>query len=145
MNMPTQAQFNTALRYGGTAIGGVATMFTFIGVLPADTAHQIVDAFQKLMTDLQLVVGDLYVLAALIFPVVVGILAKLGWNSASNKNQIASVKAMSPETLVAAVQAVSPKTLIASVQEMPAAQVTVTDPKLAEGISGVKVTNGAKP
>src|ERR1700722_4942413 len=121
MNMPTQAEINTALRYGGTAAGSVATVFTMFGLIPADSAHQIVEAFQKLMTDLQLVVGDLYVLAALIFPVVVGILAKLGWNSARPENQIASVKAMSP------------KTLIASVQEMPEAQVTVTDPKLAEG------------
>ena len=142
MNLPTTAQVNSALRYAGTAVSTIGAGAVLLGVLPADTAHAIVEASQKVLTDLQQLIGDAYVLAGLVFPVVIALITRLGWNAVSTKSQVAAVKAASPETLVAAVNAVDPKTLVAAVQDMDAANVTVTDPKLAEGIPGVKV---AKP
>ena len=115
MNMPTQAQIYAGLRYAGTAAGTVGTVVTLIGLLPADTSHALVAAFQTWLTDLQKLIGDSYVLVGIALPIITIWLGKIGWNSASPKKQIAAVQAM------------------------PAAQVTVTDPKLAEGIPGVKV------
>lgn len=143
MNWPTSAQVNAGLRYAGTAVSTIGAGVVVLGLLPPDNAHAIVEAAQKVLTDLQQLVGDSYILAGLLFPVIVGILARMGWTSASTKSQVAAVNATSPQTLVAAVKAVAPKALVAAVQDMPAAQVTVTDPKLAEGIPGVKVQASA--
>ena len=115
MQPPTQAQIYAGLRYASTWIATAGAVVVTIGMLPADTAHSIVDAAQKLLADLKQTIGDAYLLAALLFPVIAGIVAKIGWTSASLKKQIAVVQAS------------------------PNAQVTVTDPKLAEGIPGVKV------
>lgn len=114
MNLPTSAQVNSALRYAGTAAVSVGGFVTFIGILPPETAHAIVDTFQKLMTDLQPVVGDVYKLTWLIAPVIAVWLAKMGWNSASPKSQVAAVQGRSD------------------------AQVETTNPELAK-VPGVKL------
>jgi hypothetical protein len=143
MNWPTTAQVNAALRYAGTAASTIGAGAVLLGVLPADTAHAIVEAAQKVLTDLQQLVGDSAYLATLLFPVIIGILARIGVKSASTQSQVAAVQAASPATLVAAVKVAAPKLLIAAVQAMPKADVTVSDPKLAEGIPGVKVVPGS--
>ena len=115
MTLPTQAQVNAALRYAGTAAGAIGAGVAVLGIIPPETAHAIVQSAQKVLGDLQQLIGDSYVLAGLVFPIVIAILAKIGVNSASPKSQIAAVQAL------------------------PTAQVTVSDPKLAEGIPGVQV------
>jgi|HubBroStandDraft_1064217.scaffolds.fasta_scaffold23420_7 hypothetical protein len=115
MSAPTQSQINAALRYAGTAAGAIGGFVAALGLLPPDSAHAIVTAAQKVLTDLQQLVGDAYVLAGLVFPIAVAVLGKMGWSSASTKSQIASVQAL------------------------PSAQVVVSDPALAEGIPGVQV------
>ena len=113
--MITQSQIYTFLRYAGTWVATAGAVVVTIGIVPHDTATHIVDASQKLLDDLKQTVGDAYVLAGLLFPIIAGALARIGWKSASPKKQIAAVQAL------------------------PEAQVTVTDPKLAEGIPGVQV------
>ena len=121
MQAPTQAQIYAGIRYASTWVVTAGAVVVTIGMLPPDTAHAIVDASQRLLVDLKQTIGDSYVLAGLLFPIIAGILAKIGWSSASLKKQIAVVQAS------------------------PQAQVTVTDPKLAEGIPGVKVEVKAAP
>lgn len=115
MNMPTQAQINTVIRYGGTwiAVGGGALVT--LGAIPPDKAHALIDALQGMLTDLQSFVGHFYIVASIVGPGVAIWLGRIGYKSASPKNQIAAVQAL------------------------PQAQVVVSDPKLAEGIPGVKV------
>ena len=115
MNVPSQSQINAGLRYAGTAVGTIGTVATVMGVLPPDTAHAIVQSSQKVLTDLQQLIGDSYLLFVLVFPVIVGWLARVGYKSASPKSQVAAVQAM------------------------PAVQVTVSDPNLAT--AGVKVVD----
>lgn len=104
--MITQAQINTGLRYAGVVAGTLGSAAVLLGTLDSHTAAGIVAAFQQLMSDLQLVVGDFYKLGILVGPIVVGWLAQMGVHSASPKSQVASV------------------------QSLPAAQVLVSDPKL---------------
>lgn len=119
MRMPTQAQINTLIRYASGYLATGGAIFVAAGALPPDTVHSIVDAAQKVLDDIKQLIGDSYLLVALVFPLVMAAAAKIGWTSASPKNQIAAV------------------------QSLPTAQVIVSDPKLAEGIPGVKV--GAVP
>jgi hypothetical protein len=93
MKWPNQAQINTALRYGGTAVSAIGAGAVVLGALPADKAHAIVEQAQKVLTDLQNLVGDSAYLATLLFPVIIGALARIGWNSASKKSQVAAVEA----------------------------------------------------
>lgn len=116
----TQAQIYAALRYAGVAAGAVTTLAAAIGVMDASTAQSITTAFQKVMVDLQQLIGDLSKLVVLVVPVVTVWLARVGVKAASLKSQIASVQAH------------------------PDAQVVVTDPKLAEGVPGVKVVEKGK-
>ena len=116
MQRPTQAQVNAALRYAGTAAGTVGSIAALAGVVDQETAQNIVASFQVVVKDLTQLLGDSSKFALLILPIATVYLAKIGYSSASPKSQIASVQAM------------------------PEAQVTVTDPKLAEGIPGVQVT-----
>jgi len=106
MSLPTQAQINAGIRYlsGYLATGGA--IIVALGLLPPDTAHAILDASQKVLTDLKQLIGDSYLLAGLVLPVAAAFLARLGIKAASPKNQIASVQAL------------------------PQAQVLVTDPRL---------------
>ena len=115
MNLPTQAQVYAGLRYAGTAAGSLGTLAVLIGLLPHDTSAALVASFQAVVNDLIQLFGDTYKFALLGVPVLTVWLGKIGYSSASTKSQIASVQAL------------------------PDAQVTVTDPKLAEGIPGVKV------
>jgi hypothetical protein len=93
MNVPTADQVNAGLRYAGTFAGAIGAGVTVLGILPPDTAHAIVASSQKVLSDLQQLVGDSYVLAGLVFPVAAAILARIGWNSASKKSQVAAVEA----------------------------------------------------
>ena len=112
---PTQAQVYAALRYAGTAAGTVGTIAALAGVVDQQTAQGIVASFQAVVKDLTQLMGDASKLVLLVIPVATVYLAKIGYSSASPKKQIAAVQAM------------------------PEAQVTVSDPKLAQGIPGVQV------
>ncbi len=136
---PTQAQVYAALRYAGTAAGTVGTIAALAGVVDQQTAQGIVAAFQAVVKDLTQLMGDASKLVLLVIPVATVYLAKIGYSSASPNSQVASVQALAPRELTAAVQAVAPRELVAATQALPAAQVAVTDPKLAEGIPGVQV------
>lgn len=96
----TQAQFNAALRYvsGYVATGGAVVVT--IGLLPADQAHAIVDTMQKVLTDLKQLVGDSYLLAGLVLPIVMGIITRIGWKSASPEKQAASVNSLEHASVV---------------------------------------------
>ena len=115
MPTPSQAQIFAGLRYAGVIAGTGLTAMAGLGALSPDTAHAIVTQIQLVTDDLQKTIGDAWKLGLLLAPVVTVYLAKVGYSSASLKKQIAAV------------------------QGSPKAQVTVTDPKLAEGIPGVKV------
>lgn len=118
MKMPTQAQINTGLRYGGICVTAGASALVTLGAIPPDKAHALVDALQGVLTDLQDMVGRFYVIAGIVGPGLALWIAKLGWNSARPANQTASAIAADPKGVIAAVQAI------------PEAQVTVSDPKL---------------
>ena len=118
MNLPTQAQVYAALRYIGTSAGTVGSIVVLVGLLPQDQSAALVASFQQVVNDLVQLFGDTWKFVLLAIPVVTVWLAKIGYSSASPKSQIAAVQAL------------------------PQAQVTVTDPKLAEGIPGVKVGPG---
>ncbi len=115
MSLPSQSQIYAALRYAGTAAGSVASIGVLIGLLGPDQSQALVASFQQVINDLIQLFGDTYKFALLAVPVVTLWLARIGYKSAA------------------------PKAQIAAVQALPQAQVTVTDPKLAEGIPGVKV------
>ena len=115
--LPSLSQIYAALRYVGVMAGTVRSVLAFIGAIDPTTAHNIVAAFQAVVADLTQLLGDMSKLLLLIIPVVTIWLAKIRWNSASPKSQIATVQAM------------------------PQAQVIVSDPKLAQGIPGVQVVN----
>jgi hypothetical protein len=115
VNWPTNAQFAAALRYAGTAAGTIATVGAALGVLTPDQSAALIADMHAVLDDISQLVGDLWKLALLLLPVATFYLAKMGWNSASPKSQIASVQAL------------------------PQAQVIVTDPELARDIPGVKV------
>lgn len=117
MKLPTQPQILAGLRYAGVTAGTIGTVVTVVGLLPSGEAHSVVEASQKVLTDLQQLVGDAYLLAGLVFPIVVGVLAKLGWNSAGPQHQVATVQAS------------------------PTEQVLTTDPKVAEATPGVKLVD----
>jgi hypothetical protein len=117
---PAQTQIKSAFRYAGTAVGAIATMGAALGVLSPEQSAALVADVHAVIDDLTQLFGDVWKLVLLVLPVATFWLAKMGWNSAS------------------------PKAQIASVQAMPQANVVVTDPKLAEGIPGVKVVSPAK-
>ncbi len=112
---PTQAQVYAALRYAGVTAGTVGTIAALAGVVDQQTAQSIVESFQAVVKDLTQLFGDASKLVLLVLPVATVWLAKIGYSSAS------------------------PRAQIASVQALPQAQVTVTDPRLAEGVPGVQV------
>ena len=137
MSLPTQAQINSSIRYySGYVVAGGTLLVTF-GLIPPATAHALIDALQKFATDLQALVGDSYVIVGIVGPIILGAIARRGWNSASPAGQVASLKASSPGQVAEAVKDVDPKTLVAATQSLSAAQVTVSDPALAS--PGVKV------
>lgn len=115
MNLPNQAQLNAGLRYAGTVAGTAFTIAAAAGAIDQATAQAIVAQIHLVADDLKKTFGDGWQLVVLVGPVVTIWIAKIGYASASLKKQIAAVQA-------------SPK-----------ANVTVSDPKLAEGIPGVKV------
>jgi hypothetical protein len=116
----TQTQINAALRYGGTWVATGGTALAVLGLIPADKAHALVDAMQGVLSDVQSLVGHLYLIAGIVGPLVMAVIARFGVKSAS------------------------PQAQIATVQAMPEAQVTVTDARLAVGAPAVQVTP-AKP
>jgi len=115
MNSVNKDQIMAALRYAGVSLGTVVTVMGTLGVVSPDTASAIASQLHLVADDLSKTIGDAWKLGLIAAPVVSIWLAKVGYNSASAKNQIAAV------------------------QKLDAAQVIVTDPKLAEGIPGVKV------
>lgn len=116
MTLPTKAQWLAAARYAGTSIGTIGSAAALFGVLSQDQSATFVADLHAIVDDLVQLFGDVSKFALFIIPIATVWLAKIGFNSASPKSQIASVQAL------------------------PAAQVTVSDPKLAEGIPGVQVT-----
>ena len=141
MNLPTQSQTNAALRYAGTTVGSAASILVLLGLIDANTSTQLIAAFHKFFDDLQALIGDVYVIVGIAGPIVIVWLGKIGYNSASPKNQVAAALAADPKTMIDAVNASNPKIIIAAAQAIPAAQVNVTDPQLAAGIPGVKVVS----
>lgn len=121
MKWPTEAQVLTALRYAGVVAGTLFSGLATLGALSPETSAAIVTQLQLVGRDLQTLVGDGWKLGLLVGPVLVAWLAKIGYHSASPRKQIAAVQAM------------------------PEAQVTVTNPKLAEGIPGVQVCPTCHP
>lgn len=121
MKMPTQAQVYAGLRYAGTAAGTIGTIAALVGVTNQETSQSIVASLQAVINDLTQLFGDTSKLVLLVIPVATIWLGKIGYSSSSPKSQIASVQAL------------------------PQAQVTVTDPKLAEGIPGVTVMTSPAP
>jgi hypothetical protein len=113
--LPTKAQLTTVARYVGTIAGTTASVGAVLGVLTPDQSAAMVADVHAVIDDLGQLFGDVTKLVLLVLPIATVWLAKIGYTSASPKSQIASVQAL------------------------PAAQVNVTDPKLAEGIPGVKV------
>ena len=114
--MPTKAQLAAAGRYAGAAAGTAATVGAVLGVLTPEQSAAFVADVHAVIDDMANLFGDVSKLVLLVMPIATVWLAKIGYSSASPKSQIASVQAM------------------------PQAQVVVSDPKLAEGIPGVKVT-----
>jgi hypothetical protein len=100
MMFPAQSQIAAGLRYAGVIASSVSTVVVGFGLLPADTAHAIVDAFQKLMSDLQPVFGDLYVLGGLLFPIIAGVLVRMGWKASSPKSQAAAVQSRNDQQVL---------------------------------------------
>ena len=115
MPFPTQPQINAGLRYAGVVAGTMISGAAAIGALDPQTSAAIVAAIHALADDLEKTIGDVWKLSVLLAPVGTVWLAKIGFAAAGPKQQIAAVQAL------------------------PQAQVIVTDPKLAEGIPGVKV------
>lgn len=115
MNLPTQGQWLTAARYAGTMAGSIGSAAALFGVMSQEQSATLATDLRAIIDDSVRLFGDISKFALFIIPFVTIWLAKIGFNSASPKSQIASVQAL------------------------PDAQVTVTDPKLAEGIPGVKV------
>ena len=114
----SQQEINAAIRYAGVILGTGVTLMATIGAISPENSAAIVTNLQTVGDDLQKLLGDSWKLGVLIAPAVTLWLAKIGVNAGSPKSQIASVQAM------------------------PAAQVTVTDPKLAVGIPGVIIDHG---
>ena len=113
--LPTKSQIATAGRYAGTIAGTAASVAAVMGVLTPDQSAAFVADVKAIIDDLGQLFGDVSKLIILVIPIATLYLAKIGYSSASPKSQIASVQAM------------------------PHAQVTVSDPKLAQGIPGVQV------
>jgi ethanolamine utilization microcompartment shell protein EutL len=113
--MPTKGQLAAAGRYAGAAAGTAATVGAVLGVLTPEQSAAFVADVKAVIDDMANLFGDVSKLVLLVMPIATVWLAKIGYNSAS------------------------PKAQIASVQAMPQAQVVVSDPKLAEGIPGVKI------
>ena len=117
MELSTQSQVLAATRNAASAAAGAILVFGLSSKIDPATATAIINS-------LGTVVSDVIVLVGLVTPVVTSLYA---WWSASEKNQVA--QALKSE----------PKVLVAAVQSLPAAQVTVTDPKLATpGVQVVK-------
>jgi hypothetical protein len=112
---PTKAQLGTVARYAGSAVGTAATVGAVLGVLTPEQSAALVADVKAVIDDLTNLFGDVSKLVLLVLPIATVWIAKIGYSSASPKSQIASVQAL------------------------PQAQVTVSDPKLAEGIPGVQV------
>ena len=113
--LPTKSQIATAGRYAGTIAGTAASVAAVMGVLTPDQSAAFVADVKAIIDDLGQLFGDVSKLVILVIPIATLYLAKIGYSLASPKKQIAAVQAM------------------------PEAQVTVSDPKLAQGIPGVQV------
>jgi hypothetical protein len=120
MQAPTQAQLYSGLRYAGTAVATTASLFVFLGALDSSTSDAAIAAFREMLAGLQQTIGAAYKLVYILGPVIAFWLGKAGVSAQGIKQQIANV------------------------QEHPKAQVLVSDPKLAEGIPGVKIVAPSK-
>lgn len=142
MKMPTQAQLNAGLRYGGSWIATGGAIVVTIGLIPPDTAHALVDAAQKVLGDLKQLVGDSYILAGLAFPVVMGLLAKFGYSSANPEKQKQAVVSDQPNTIV--VQTNSPEAAKQAANAMaaiPEVQKVVTAQSVADATPSEKIVS----
>jgi hypothetical protein len=115
------SQVYATLRYIGVAAGTIGSLAAVGGVMDQATATLFVADVQALVKDLTQTFGDASKLVLLMLPVITVLMARIGIKSASIKSQIAVVQAD------------------------PKLQVTTTDPKLAEGIPGVKIVTGTTP
>ena len=115
LELPTKSQLAAAGRYAGTIAGTAASVAAIMGVLTPDQSAAFVADVKAVIDDLGRLFGDVSKLAILVVPIATLYLAKIGYSSASPKKQIAAVESLDN------------------------AHVTVTDPKLAEGIPGVEV------
>jgi hypothetical protein len=100
MQKPTLNQVYTGIRYASGYIATGGAIVVMAGALPADTVHAIVNASQKVLTDLQQLIGDSALLVTLIFPIAMTVIAKLGLNSARPDSQKTAVVAAQPNTVV---------------------------------------------
>jgi uncharacterized protein YjeT (DUF2065 family) len=142
MNVPSQSQINAGLRYAGGYVVTAGAVVVAFGALPADKAHAIVDAAQKVLTDIQQTVGDSYALAYLVLPIIAGVIAKFGWNSAKPDNQKQAVVANQPNTIV--VQTNSPeaaKQAANAVAAIPEVEKVVTTQAVADATTSDKIVS----
>ena len=121
MKFWTSEQTSTALRYAGSAAGGVGGFLALIGIIPHDQAHAFVESLQNLMTHLQLVVGDLYVIAGIVGPGLAVWVARVG------------IKRSAPSAQAAAVQ------------HRDDTQVLTTNPEIAAADPGIKLVPALPP
>ena len=99
MALPTQAQINTIIRYAGVSIVSLLSLFAAIGAIDPNTSAAIVAQIHIVSDDLQKLIGDSWKLGLLVGPVIVVLLAKIGYTSASPDSQKKSV-ASQPNTMV---------------------------------------------
>ncbi len=124
MSLPAQSQIAAGLRYAGTIAGSVGSMAVVIGLLPPDSAQNIVNAFQKLMGDLQPVFGDVYVLVVLVGPIIVSLLTRMGVKAASPKSQATDVQSRNDMQVLTSNPEVAKE--IPGVRLVPSEQITLT-------------------
>lgn len=118
MNWPTQDQIKSGLLDAATSVGTVGSIAALIGVLSPEQSATFVAEIRAIINDVTQLMGDTWKFALFIIPILTLWASKINWNRSS------------------------PKSLVAATQALPQAQVTVSDPKLAEGIPGVKVDKG---
>lgn len=140
MEWPTQSQINAGFRYAGGYVATGGAVIATMGLLPADTVHSIVDAAQKVFTDLQQLIGDSYLLAGLVLPIAMGVIAKMGWNSASTKSQKQAVMTAEPNTVI--VKASTPEAATAAASAaalLPQVSQVLAAPHVADAAPSEKV------
>ena len=91
LTLPSTGQVNAALRHAGTAAGTAVTIATVMGLLPADDAAKVTDAFQHIAHGLEEAFGGFATVFAVVGPVAMGLFTKSAVAAASLKSQLHAV------------------------------------------------------